>query len=144
MSHRWIPVACIFFILNTQGWTFENRGNNLGELLELSDYVTIVVIVPESHADLIRKVMGEAGAGESEKYSQGSFSTKGLSRYMPKKGAHPFLGKEGILETVVEERIETICLRSKLKEVIEAIKKAHPYEETVIDIIPIYEIGFKS
>ena len=32
--------------------------------LELSDYVTIVITVPESHADALREAMGRAGAGK--------------------------------------------------------------------------------
>jgi len=112
--------------------------------IEVSDYVTIVVIVPETHAELIREVMGRCGAGESERYSHGSFSVKGVSRFLPKTGSQPFLGAENKLETVSEERIETICSVERLEKVIEEIKKAHPYEETVIDIYPIYKIGYKS
>ncbi|MBP9842309.1 MAG: DUF1653 domain-containing protein [Simkaniaceae bacterium] len=48
------------------------------------------------------------------------------------------------MEEVVEERIETVCPLSVLDHVIEEIKKAHPYEETVIDIYPVYEIGRKK
>ncbi len=112
--------------------------------LKLSDYVTIVVIVPESHADSIREAMARAGAGETEKYSHGSFSVKGVSRFLPKLGADPFIGREGMPETVIEERIETICSRERLEKVLEEIKKVHPYEETIIDIYPIYEIGHKK
>jgi len=118
--------------------------SHLTEQLKLSDYVTIVVIVPESHADLIREVMALAGAGESEHYCYGSFSVKGTTRFIPKKGSQPFLGQEGVLETVIEERIETMCLLERLEQVVEAIKKAHPYEEAVVDIYPIYQIGYKK
>lgn len=110
----------------------------------LSDYFTIVVIVPESHADQIREVLRLSGAGESEHYEAVSFSVKGISRFIPKKGAHPHLGQEGKLEQVVEERIETICHRNHLEKVVEEIKRVHPYEETVIDIFPIYAIGYKK
>jgi hypothetical protein len=115
----------------------------LQEQLKLSDYVTIVIIVPESHADIVREAMGRAGAGESKLYAFGSFSVKGISRFMPKKGSRPFIGQEGVLETVIEERVETICPRERLEAVLEEIKKVHPYEETVIDIFPIYEMGYK-
>jgi len=111
--------------------------------LALSEYVTLVVCVPESHADAVREAMAKNGAGESPHYSHGSFSVKGTSRFKPKAGSNPFIGKEGVLETGVEERIETICHLDKLEIVVEAIKKAHPYEEMVIDIYPIYEIGYK-
>ncbi len=63
---------------------------------------------------------------------------------MPNKGSNPYLGKEDVLEEVVEERIETVCNRAILEHVLEEIKKAHPYEETVIDIYPVYEIGRKK
>jgi hypothetical protein len=113
-------------------------------LLELSDYVTIVIIVPETHAAVVRDAMGRAGAGKVGDYSYGSYSVKGISRFMPNKGSNPYLGKEDVLEEVVEERIETVCNRTILDHVLEEIKKAHPYEETVIDIYPVYEIGRKK
>jgi len=112
--------------------------------LELSDYVTIVVTVPETHADRVREAMGRAGAGKVGDYSFCSYSAKGMGRFMPNKGANPYLGTEGILEKVIEERIETVCSRVVLAHVLEEIKKAHPYEETIIDIYPVYEIGRKK
>ncbi len=63
---------------------------------------------------------------------------------MPLEGSNPFIGKEAVLEEVVEERIETVCSRKVLETVLEAIKNTHPYEETVIDIYPVYEIGRKK
>lgn len=120
------------------------RRRSLINKFNASEYVTIVVIVPESHADLIREAMARAGAGETPQYSHGSFSMKGISRFMPKEGARPFVGKKNVIETAAEERIETICHHDRLEKVIEEIKKAHPYEETVIDIYPIYDIGFKK
>ncbi len=112
--------------------------------LEQSDYVTIVITVPETHADAVREAMGRAGAGKVGDYSYCSYSVKGIGRFMPNKGSNPYLGKENVLEEVVEERIETVCNRSVLEHVLEEIKKAHPYEETVIDIYPVYEIGRKK
>jgi hypothetical protein len=113
-------------------------------LLELSDYVTIVITVPETHAAVVRDAMGRAGAGKVGDYSYCSYSVKGISRFMPNKDSKPYLGNEDVLEEVVEERIETVCNRTILDHVLEEIKKAHPYEETVIDIYPVYEIGRKK
>jgi len=112
--------------------------------LELSDYVRIVITVPETHADVLRKAMGQAGAGKIGDYSYCSYSVKGIGRFMPNKGSSPFIGKEDILQEVIEERIETVCNQSVLEHVLEEIKKAHPYEEIVIDIYPVYEIGRKK
>jgi hypothetical protein len=112
--------------------------------LELANYVTIVISVPETHASAIREAMGQAGAGQVGDYSYCSYSSKGIGRFMPNKGSNPSLGTEGVIEEVVEERIETICDCAILDHVLEEIKKVHPYEETVIDIYPVYEIGRKK
>jgi hypothetical protein len=111
--------------------------------LKPSNDVTIVFTVPESHADAVREAMGRAGAGRVGNYSFCSYSAKGIGRFMPNQGSHPYLGKEGVLEEVAEERIETVCSKDVLDHVLEEIKKAHPYEEMVIDIYPVYEIGRK-
>src|SRR3989344_310073 len=98
------------------------------------NFVKIVVFVPETHADAVREAMGKAGAGKLGNYSFCSFSIKGIGRFRPEKGAHPTIGKVGRLESVVEERIETICERKRLKAVVSAIKKTHPYEEPAFDV----------
>lgn len=94
----------------------------------------IVVYVPQDHADEIREVMGNAGAGKLGNYQHCSFSVKGVGRFKPEAGANPTIGEIGKLEVVEEERIETICLEANLKEVLKAVRVAHPYEEPVIDV----------
>ena len=105
-----------------------------------SKTVKIVVFVPESHADIVCEAMGGAGAGKIGNYIHCSFSTKGIGRFMPEAGAHPAIGKVGEFESVPEERIEMVCEREKLSEVIEAIKKVHPYEEVALDIYPLEDV----
>lgn len=39
-----------------------------------------------------------------------------------------------------EEKVETICPRDIVKEVIVEVKKIHPYEEVALEIIPLEEI----
>ncbi len=100
----------------------------------------IVVFVPESHAEAVRKAMGDAGAGRIGNYIYCSFSSKGLGRFLPQEGARPAVGEIGRLESVPEERIEAVCARDLLKDVIEAIKNVHPYEEVALDIYPLEDI----
>ena len=105
-----------------------------------SKNVKIVVFVPETHADVVREVMGRAGASQIGNYSFCSFSSKGKGRYKPEEGADPHIGKVGKFEEVDEERIETICPREKLGQVIAAIKKVHPYDEVALDVYPLEDI----
>lgn len=99
--------------------------------------VKIVVYVPESHADIIRKVLGEIGAGIVGDYKYCSFSLRGIGRFVPTEKAHPTIGKVGKFEEVIEERIETVCYKKDLNKTIEAVKKVHPYEQIVIDVYPL-------
>jgi hypothetical protein len=97
----------------------------------------IVTFAPESHADVIRKAMGDAGAGVIGNYSYCTYSTKGIGRFKPLDGANPTVGTVGEIEAVAEERIETVCEREKIEQVVKAIQNNHPYEEVPIDV---YEI----
>lgn len=105
-----------------------------------SNIVKIVVTVPESHADAVREAMGKAGAGKIGDYTYCSFSSKGVGRFKPEEGAHPNIGEVGKFESVQEEKIETICDREKLSDMIKAIKEVHPYEEVSLDVWPLEEI----
>lgn len=100
-------------------------------------YVKIVVFVPKTHADVVRRAMGDGGAGKMGFYSHCSYSSVGIGRFKPLEGAHPSIGNVGKLAEVEEERIESICERSKAKGVIAAVRKVHPYEEVAFDIFPL-------
>lgn len=112
--------------------------------MELSNYVMLVTTVPESHADSVREAIGHAGAGKMGNYSYCSFSIKGMGRFMPNKGSNPFIGKNEVLEKVIEERIEVPCSRLVLDEVIKALKKSHPYEQPMIAVFPCYDFENKE
>lgn len=102
-----------------------------------SSSVKLVVFVPVTHADAVRQAMGEAGAGKIGNYTFCSFSSRGIGRFLPNAGANPAIGEVGRLESVDEERIEVVCERSTLHDVIAAMKSAHPYEEVAFDVYPL-------
>ena len=99
-----------------------------------SHLVKIVVTVPQTHADIVREEMGKVGAGKLGDYSFCSFSSRGIGRFKPEKGANPAIGTIGNSESVEEERIEVTCEEEKLQDIIGAIKKVHPYEEIALDV----------
>ena len=102
-----------------------------------SKNVKLVVFVPETHTDAVLGAMGRAGAGKIGNYTYCTFSIKGIGRFKPEVGANPYIGEVGRSEEVIEERIETVVEKSKLSEVIKAIKEVHPYEEITYDIYPL-------
>ncbi len=99
--------------------------------------VKLVIFVPETHTAIVREALGKSGAGKIGNYTHCTFSSKGVGRFRPESGANPHIGEVGKLQEVVEERIETIVEKSKLQDVIKAMKEVHPYEEVVYDVYPL-------
>ncbi|MEN9604965.1 MAG: hypothetical protein RJB39_650 [Candidatus Parcubacteria bacterium] len=87
-----------------------------------SNNVKIFIFVPETHTDIVREAMGKAGAGKIGNYTHCTFSSKGVGRFKPEIGANPHIGEVGKFEEVIEDRIETVCSRELLQDVIKAIK----------------------
>ena len=103
--------------------------------------VKISTTVPLDYADAVRNALGKAGAGNIGDYSFCSFSSIGQGRFMPNEQASPHIGKAGALEVVEEEHVEVVCDRTVAKQVIRALKESHPYEEVIVDIVPLVDEG---
>jgi len=101
----------------------------------------LTVFVPTEYASAIREALGRAGAGWIGKYSDCTFSSRGLGTFRPRKGAKPYLGIVNELEQVAEVRIETVVRHKELKPVLDAMLKAHPYEEVAYDLYPLENAG---
>ena len=108
--------------------------------MKQTENVKIVVFVPSKDADILRKVIGDTGAGTIGNYSHCSFSSKGVGRFLPKEGANPTIGQVGKLEEVEEERVEFVCTKENINKVIQIIKDNHPYEEVALDIYPLLDL----
>jgi hypothetical protein len=102
----------------------------------------LVVYVPLTYADEVRNALGNAGAGVIGNYAHCSFSTRGVGRYKPLAGATPFQGQVGIFESVEEERIEVTIPEDHVKQVINALKTVHPYEEIAYDVFELVTMEF--
>jgi dinuclear metal center YbgI/SA1388 family protein len=94
----------------------------------------LVIFVPVSHAEEVREAMTGAGAGFIGNYSDCTFSIEGTGTFKGAEGCKPFIGQVGILEKANEIRIETVVPEKTLSRVINAMLKAHPYEEVAYDV----------
>lgn len=90
--------------------------------------------VPETHCDIVKQAMFDAGAGKLGDYDSCAWQTAGQGQFKPLEGSNPFLGEKNQLETVDEYKVEMMCDENKLKEAIRALKSSHPYE------VPAYAI----
>lgn len=101
--------------------------------------VKIFVTLPKENLEDIRKVMCDAGAGIIGNYTYCTTSTKTVGTFKPNESANPYIGEQNKLEYVEEEKLEVICDIEKVKDVINELRKVHPYEEPAIDIVPLID-----
>ena len=124
----------------------------LAEALELSNTEVLVptheihlkklvVYVPTEQCKRVKEALGNAGAGAIGNYSHCLFSTSGIGQFLPEENANPYIGDKGKLEQVNEERIETLFPDYLEKKVVQAMIKAHPYEEVAYDIYRVDNKG---
>ena len=101
--------------------------------------VKIFVTVPLENVEEVRNAICEAGAGVIGNYSYCTTSVKSVGTFIPNDKANPHIGIRNKLEFVEEEKLEVICDIDKVKKVVSALRKAHPYEEPAIDIVPLID-----
>lgn len=89
----------------------------------------LVTFVPVQSTSQVLNALYEAGAGNIGNYTGCSFRTAGTGTFTPNAEANPHIGTQRMPEEVQEERIEVIMPLYLSGKVIDALRKAHPYEE---------------
>lgn len=101
----------------------------------------LVTFVPHAQEQQVRQALGNVGAGWIGNYSHCTFRLEGTGTFLPQENTNPFIGEQGKLEEVEEVRIETIFPERIERKVLQALFKAHPYEEVAYDIYPLANQG---
>ena len=64
------------------------------------------------------------------------------SYWRPLDGTSPYIGNVGEISCEPEVKVEVTVFTEKVDETIQVIKEVHPYEEPVINALPIYRTSF--
>ncbi len=96
-----------------------------------------VIFVPPENAEAVRAAVFAAGAGAIGDYSHCSWSVTGTGQFLPGDGASPAIGSVGALERVIEDRVEFVAPARARREVLSAMRAAHPYQEPAFDIVAL-------
>jgi hypothetical protein len=94
----------------------------------------LVIFVPDTHLEEVKRAVFEAGAGKIGDYEHCAWQTLGQGQFRPLKGSRAFIGEVGKLECVDEYRVELVCEDAFIREAVSALKSAHPYEEPAYDV----------
>jgi hypothetical protein len=97
----------------------------------------VAFTVPIGACEKVKEAMYLAGAGRFNNYERQCWQTLGEGQWLPMKGANPTIGKEGVLETVQEFKVEMFCEDRFLDGAITAMLDAHPYEGPQFEVYSI-------
>lgn len=104
-------------------------------------YCKLEIFIPEIHLEPLRNALREVDAGHIGKYDSCLSYSRVTSCWCPLEESNPYLGEAGVLSTEPELKVEVTCLAENTGKTVEAIKKIHPYEEPVINVIPLWRTG---
>lgn len=94
----------------------------------------IVTFVPNTHLEIVRNNLFNAGAGNIGNYDSCSFSIEGIGSFKGNENSNPFVGEKEKLSLEKETRLELIFEAINETKIITALKQNHPYEEVAYDI----------
>jgi hypothetical protein len=94
----------------------------------------INVYIPSSHLETVKNAMFDAGAGRIGLYDQCCWQIEGQGQFRPLEGNQAFVGETNQLEVLAEYKVEMVCDKTLIKDVLAAMHLTHPYEEVAYDI----------
>lgn len=93
--------------------------------------------VPESHLEVTKQALFDAGAGCYPEYDQVCWQVSGTGQFRPLSGSDAFIGEKHKLASVSEYRVELLCKEAVITDAIRALLSAHPYEAPAYDAIKL-------
>lgn len=107
-------------------------------------YCKLEIFIPESHLELLQKTLRAVDAGHIGRYDCCLSYSRVTGCWRPLPGTTPYCGTAGEISAEPELKVEVTCLTQKVDLTVDAVKKIHPYEEPVINVIPLYRTSFSS
>ena len=104
--------------------------------------VKIEVYIPEEYRDKLREALNDIGVLGVGNYDNLMSVTKVTGYWRPLKNANPFDGEINKLSKASEDKIEFATDINNVENAVKVIKEVHPYEEPVINIIPLINDRF--
>ena len=104
-------------------------------------YLKLEIYIPQTHFRQLQKTLQEVDAGHIGNYDSCLSYAPVTGTWRPLDGTKPFIGEKNKISEEPEYKVEVTIKAENLKHTIQAIKQVHPYEEPVINVIPLLEVG---
>ena len=104
-------------------------------------YCKLEIFIPETHLEPLRQAQVAVEAGHIGNYDGCLSYSYVTGCWRPLEGTKPYIGGEGEFGSEPELKVEVTCRTERVEETLTAVKAVHPYEEPVINVIPLYRTG---
>ena len=105
-------------------------------------YCKLEIFIPESHFVALQQALQAVDAGHIGKYDCCLSYSRVTGCWRPLAGTDPYIGRENEISEEPELKVEVTRRIEKVDQTVEAVKTVHPYEEPVINVIPLYRTSF--
>ena len=100
-------------------------------------YIKLETYIPETHLKGLQKALQEADAGHIDNYDSCMSYSRVTGTWRALQGANPYIGAPGEISEEPEIKVEVTPRAEQAEEVVTAVRRVHPYEEPVINLIPL-------
>ena len=107
----------------------------------MGEYCKLEIFLPAAYLEVLQRALGKVDAGHIGRYDRCLSYAPVTSCWRPLEGTRPYLGTQGAVSCEPELKVEVVCRMERLEETLEAVKQVHPYEEPVINVIPLLKTG---
>ena len=105
-------------------------------------YCKLEIFIPETHLAALQAALEAVDAGHIGSYDCCLSYSRVTGCWRPLAGAEPYLGAEGKISAEPELKVEVTLRTDRADLTVEAVKRVHPYEEPVINVIPLCRTSF--
>lgn len=109
-----------------------------------SDKAKIEVFLPHEFVESVLDALHAVGAGHVGEYDHCASITAVSGYWRPLESSHPYNGTKGQLMFGTESKLEVLCPVNLVSRAVEAIRKVHPYEEPIINVIPLLDVSLQA
>ncbi len=110
----------------------------------LFEYFKLEIFIPEENFRQLQRTLQEVDAGHIGCYDSCLSYSRVTGAWRPLPGARPHIGTENEVSEEPEYKVEVSCKAENLRRTLEAVKGVLPYEEPVINVVPLYQIGIEE
>lgn len=104
----------------------------------MCQFLKLEIYIPKTHLAALTAVLRAADAGHIGRYDSCLSVSPVTSSWRPLAGTAPYSGTQGVVSTEEEIKAEVTIRTSQLKDVLKAIRRVHPYEEPVVNVLPLF------